>query len=154
MIIEDTVMLYSVAEFQTMLDAMIQPLESPTVAPQTWQEVIEIFQEMEQGFFASSSGPDGQVWAPLRPYTVKKKGHAIILRETWDLMAGLVGVNPTSIRETTGTTLEFGTERAWAWLHQDGGRRVPQRMMVGATEEAIESVLDTIADAAVRMMFN
>jgi phage gpG-like protein len=68
-------------------------------------------------------------------------------------MGGLIGVNATSVREFGQTTLEFGTQRPWAWIHQDGGRRIPQRMMVGATDEAIDEVLDVIADAAVRMMF-
>jgi hypothetical protein len=152
-IIEDTMTLRSIDEFRAMLDGMLNAIRTPSVAPQSWQQVVDVLQDMERGFFASSAGPDGQPWAPLRPYTVQKKGHAIILRETWELMDSLTKVNESSIREFGQATLEFGTQRAWAWLHQDGGRKVPQRMMVGATDEAVDKVLDIIADAAVRMMF-
>lgn len=161
MIAEDTLTLNSFDELEAMLADMAKPIEQPKIDQPTWQSVIEILQEMERGFFASSSGPDGEPWAQLSPATVKKKGHSIILRETYELMAGLTGHSGTSVRETTPTMLEFGTSRDWAWVHQAGSERVtasgrqwiPQRMMVGLTEESINDVLDVVADAAVMMMF-
>lgn len=153
MITEDTLVLNSFDEFVTMSFNMVKPVQEPKIQQPTWQSVINILQEMEQGFFASSSGPDGEAWAPLKPYTVKKKGHDIILRETYELEKGLTGQSATSVRETNPTMLEFGTSRDWAWVHQDGSGRIPQRMMVGMTEESINDVLDVVADAAVMMMF-
>lgn len=153
MITEDTLVLNSFDEFVTMLNDMVKPVQEPKIQQPTWQSVINILQEMEQGFFASSAGPDGEAWAPLKPYTVKKKGHDIILRETYELEKGLTGQSATSVRETNPTMLEFGTSRDWAWVHQDGSGRIPQRMMVGMTEESINDVLDVVADAAVMMMF-
>lgn len=153
MITEDTLVLNSFDEFVTMLNDMVKPVQEPKIQQPTWQSVINILQEMEQGFFASSAGPDGEAWAPLKPYTVKKKGHDIILRETYELEKGLTGQSATSVRETNPTMLEFGTSRDWAWVHQDGSGRIPQRMMVGMTEESINDVLEVVADAAVMMMF-
>lgn len=153
MITEDTLVLNSFDEFVTMSFNMVKPVQEPKIQQPTWQSVINILQEMEQGFFASSAGPDGEAWAPLKPYTVKKKGHDIILRETYELEKGLTGQSATSVRETNPTMLEFGTSRDWAWVHQDGSGRIPQRMMVGMTEESINDVLDVVADAAVMMMF-
>lgn len=153
MITEDTLVLNSFDEFVTMSFNMVKPVQEPKIQQPTWQSVINILQEMEQGFFASSAGPDGEAWAPLKPYTVKKKGHDIILRETYELEKGLTGQSATSVRETNPTMLEFGTSRDWAWVHQDGSGRIPQRMMVGMTEESINDVLEVVADAAVMMMF-
>ena len=153
MIVEDSIQLGSFQEFIGMLQGMINHVAQPQIEVATWESVINVLQEMERGFFASSVGPDGQAWAPLKPYTVQKKGHAIILRETYELMAGLTGNSATSVRDMSQTSLEFGTSREWAWVHQNGAGRIPQRMMVGMTEESIDSVLNLVADAAVQMMF-
>lgn len=153
MIAEDTLILNSFDELSAMIADMVKPIQEPKIDQPTWQSVIDILQEMERGFFASSSGPDGQAWAPLSPVTVKKKGHSIILRESYEMMAGLTGTSATSVRETNPTMLEFGTSRNWAWVHQEGSSRIPQRMMVGMTDEGTDDVLEVVADAAVRMMF-
>jgi len=152
-LVEDAVQLPSMDAFVSMLNEMVAPLRDPVFDSQEWQEVIDVLQEMERGFFASSAGPDGEPWAPLRPYTVKKKGHGIILRETYELEASLIGVSATSVRNIDGKNLEFGTNRPWAWVHQDGQGRIPQRMMVGVSDEGMQDVLDVVADAAVMMMF-
>jgi len=138
---------------ESMLDDMMQPVIRPKMATSDWQTVIGILQEMERGYFASSAGPDGQPWAPNRPRTVQKKGHGIILRETWELQNSLTGTNDKSIREIQPTMLEFGTNRPWAWLHQEGGRKVPQRQFIGMNDAAIDDVVNVVADAAVRLMF-
>jgi len=36
--------------------------------------------ELHKSYFDSSSGPDGQAWAPNAPSTVKQKGHSVVLR--------------------------------------------------------------------------
>jgi phage gpG-like protein len=152
-LIQDSVDLKSFEAFASMLEDMAAPLRDPVLSVPTWQSVIDVLQEMERGFFASSAGPNGEPWAPLKPYTVKKKGHGIILRETYELESSLIGVSGTSIREIQPKQLEFGTNRAWAWKHQEGFGRIPQRMFLGMTDEATEEVVDIVADAAVRMMF-
>lgn len=152
-LIEESIELTSFDAFIDMLNKMVQPLANPALSVQTWQEVIDVLQEMERGFFASSAGPDGAPWAPNRPYTVKKKGHGIILRETYELEASLIGVSKTSIRNIGTNNIEFGTNRAWSWKHQEGFGKIPQRMFLGMTDDATDEVVDIVADAAVQMMF-
>jgi phage gpG-like protein len=155
MIAEDSMTLGSIQEFIDMLQRMVEPIRTPAIDGETWQAVTDILQEMERGYFASSAGPDGTPWAPLKPYTVQKKGHATILRETWELMNSLTGQSATSVRNQTLISLEFGTNRPWAWVHQNGDQRgrIPPRPFIGMTEDATKEVVDTVADAAVRMMF-
>jgi hypothetical protein len=152
-LIDDSIEVPSYEAFIDMLNEMVAPLKNPVFTIQTWQEVIDVLQEMERGYFASSAGPNGDPWAPNRPYTVKKKGHGIILRETYELEASLIGNNGASVRKIEPTKLEFGTERAWAWKHQEGSGRIPQRMFIGMNDQGMEDVLDVVADAAVMMMF-
>lgn len=153
MIAQDSRTLGSFQELVTMLEDMVRPLEQPQIKQPTWESVINILQEMEQGFFASSSGPDGSPWAPNRPYTQQKKGHGIILRETFELENSLTKTSATSIRNIQPTSLDFGTNRPWAWIHQEGAGKIPQRMFIGMTEDSLTDVLDVVADAAVQMMF-
>lgn len=152
-LISDSLELDSFAAFNAMLNDMIQPLATPTLESQTWQEVIDVLQEMERGYFASSAGPSGEPWAPNAPLTILKKGHGIVLRETYELEASLTGASATSIRKIGSDNLEFGTSREWAWVHQEGGGKIPQREFLGMNEDSMKDVLDIVADAAVEMMF-
>lgn len=153
MIVQDQITLRSFDALESLLLDMIKPLENPRMEQATWESVVSVLQEMEAGYFASSSGPDGSPWAPLKPYTVQKKGHAIILRETYELMNGLTKNSATSIVNMQPTQLEFGTNRAWAWIHQDGQGKIPARPFIGMNEQGMTDVMDVVADAAVRMMF-
>lgn len=152
-LIEDAIELPTFAAFVDMMNEMVAPLKNPVFTVQMWQQVIDVLQEMERGYFASSAGPDGEPWAPNRPFTVKKKGHGIILRETYEMEASLIGVSGTSVRKISGSNLEFGTNRAWAWKHQEGYGRIPQRMFIGMNDQGMKDVMDIAADAAVMMMF-
>lgn len=153
MLLQDSVELDSFDAIGTMVDGMTKPLEIPTLESAKWQDVIDALQEMEAGFFASSAGPSGAPWAPLAPYTVKKKNSTIILRETDELIGSLSATNGSSIRKINADSIDFGTNRAWAWVHQDGGSKIPQREFLGISDEGMTDVLDIVADAAVEMMF-
>lgn len=152
-LVSDSVEVKSVGEFIDLLNQMVQPIMNPTISSQTWQEVIDVLQEMERGYFASSAGPSGEAWAPLSPVTIKKKGHGIILRDTYELEASLIGESGSSVRNKTDKTLEFGTSREWAWAHQNGSGKIPQREFLGINDDGMQDVLDVVADAAVMMMF-
>jgi phage gpG-like protein len=151
-LISDSLELDSFAAFNAMLNDMIQPLATPTLQAQTWQDVIDVLQEMERGYFASSAGPSGEPWAPNAPLTILKKGHGIVLRDTYELESSLTGSSGTSIRKIASDSLEFGTSREWAWTHQNG-EGIVQREFLGMNEDSMKDVLDIVADAAVEMMF-
>lgn len=153
--IRDEVTVRSFAEAATRINQMLAPLRTPDLSASEWQAVIELLQEMEAGYFASSAGPDGTPWAENRPRTVQKKGHGIILRETWEMMESLVGFNESSIREIGQGTLEYGTSREWSWVHQNGSDdgKIPQREFLGMNDSASDDLAELVANAAIRMMF-
>ncbi len=162
MIVQDQITLPSFDALESLLLDMIKPLENPRMEQATWESVVSVLQEMEAGYFASSSGPDGSAWAPLSYYTRVKKGHAVILRETWELEKSVTKTgSASSVMISDGSHLEFGTNREWAWVHQDGSEKqnkegksaIPARPFIGMNEQGMTDVMDVVADAAVKMMF-
>jgi phage gpG-like protein len=150
----DTVTVNSFEEFARMMDRMLDPLRNPQFAPSNWQSVVEYLQELHLQYFDMEAGPDGP-WAPLAPYTVAKKGHAVILFEESLLKDSLTQDSAQhSIRQTQPAELLFGTSRPWAWVHQFGSGKIPQRQHTGLTEETVDDVAGAVADELVAMMFS
>ncbi len=120
--IEDTVETDSIDDIIALVDRMIQPIIAPQMTSTRWQEFIDYFQEMERRIFADESSPDGEPWEELKPETIRRKGHDIILIELQLLIDSMTDSGAThAIRETSDTELFFGTNREWAWTR--GGRR-------------------------------
>lgn len=153
MIVLDSIQLNSIDDFVFMIEEMTEPAIDPVLNDQEWTEVVELLQEMERGYFAASAGPDGVPWVPLRPYTIRRKGHATILRETWELLDSLTGHTANTVLTTTPISLEFGTQREWAWWHQHGTARMPPRPFIGMSDDGLDRVVGSIADSIVRQMF-
>lgn len=59
--------------------------------------------------------PDGTPWAPLSPRTLARKKGNKILRESGALL-------DTLRHQVTDDGLEFGTDRPYGAIHQDGGK--------------------------------
>lgn len=138
-----------------LVHGMCEQLAEPTFERERWQETVEVLERMHESYFASSSGPDGQPWAPLAASTVAKKGHAKILIETRRLQESLASSGHVdAVREASEDFMLFGTRREWAWIHQRGSRRIPQRMHTGILAGGIDGVVDTMADACVTIMFD
>lgn len=139
---------------------MFRRLEDPTFEREQWQTTVEVLEEMHQQYFASSTSPDGEAWAPLAPSTVAAKGNAKILIDTQALFQSLTDSGATdAIRETDPEFLLFGTRREWAWVHMFGidkpGRpRLPARVHTGISDDGVDRILDVVADASVEVMFS
>ena len=134
---------------------MCEQLAEPQFERERWQETVEVLEAMHEAYFASSSGPDGQPWQPLAASTVAKKGHAKILVETRRLQESLASSGHVdAVRDLDQDFMLFGTRREWAWIHQQGGRRIPQRMHTGISEGGVDNVVSTMADACVTIMFD
>lgn len=159
--IADSLELGTFQDVSTMIQAMVAAVAAPELDDDTWDKLFGILQEMERGYFAASAGPDGTPWLPLRPLTIAKKGHSIILRETYELEKSLVSVNASSIRINNGDKGWFGTNREWSWVHQEGSEKlnkqgtplIPQRMFLGMNEDATDKIVDLVADNLVEQMF-
>lgn len=139
---------------------MFKRLEDPAFQREQWQTTVEVLEEMHQQYFASSTSPDGEAWAPLAASTVAAKGNAKILIDTQALFQSLTDSGAgDAIRETDPEFLLFGTRREWAWVHMFGidkpGRpRLPARVHTGISDAGVDRILDVVADASVEVMFS
>src|SRR5690606_24814904 len=54
---------------------------------------LRSLEQLHAGFFREQRAPNDDPWAPLRPATVKRKGHSVILQDQRRLIASLT--NPS-----------------------------------------------------------
>lgn len=115
-------------------------------------DVIGVLEQDHEQRFAAAVSPEGEPWPELRPSTIAKKGHAVILREHDYLIDSETSSSaPHAIREIVDNgeqkELHFGTSRPFAGVHQHGSDdgRIPQRKHLGASEAAKEQIKHIIA---------
>jgi len=122
---------------------------------QQWLGTIQYLEEKHYGYFRNESSPTGEEWAPLSEVTIKRKGHNRRLYETGDLIDSVMDSSAEhAIRNTDSFTLEFGTNRPWAAIHQEGSAdgRIPQREFLGLDDQSLEEVQEIMADALEHMI--
>ena len=122
-----------------------------------YSETLDAFQPtiaaQEAEMFSSQRDSNGSPWAPLKPSTVKRKGHSRILFESGALMASLVTVGgPGNINAVSERGLLYGTDIEYAIFHQDGTSKMPARPPVGLSEETLTKLCDRIADKTVEIL--
>lgn len=142
------------AQLERLIRGMFGQVENPALQPQQWQATVSVLQELHQEHFVNQSAPQGEKWPALKPYTIAKKGHSVILIETSDLVASLS--DPThhyAVRQYENQQLTFGTRRPHAATHQYGSGDIPQREHVGLGDNQLTFVQEVMADTAVEMMF-
>lgn len=150
--ISDRITLDSIDAFNRMLERMTDTVRRPNFRTPDWQPIIDWLQETHLHYFSTETGPNGP-WEPLKPYTVAKKGHNIILFESSLLKDSLSQEGAQhAIRRTEPAQLIFGTDRPWAWTHQEGTKKIPQREHTGLNNDTLDDMASLVADAAVRMM--
>lgn len=121
------------------------------------RETLDSFQgtlaEQHAEMFSGEHDSNGVPWEPLRPSTVARKGHSQILFESGDLQASLVDLGgPGHIGETNDRWMTFGTDVPYATFHQEGTSKFPARPPVGVSEENVDKLVNSIADATVENM--
>lgn len=115
---------------------------------ENWRGTIEYLESKHLEYFESETSPAGEQWAPLSAVTITAKGHATKLIESGEMVESVANSGaPSAIRRTNQVSLEFGTSREFAGVHQEGSDKVPQREFVGADEQAMDEIGEIIADA-------
>lgn len=105
------------------------------------------------GRFAGGHDPDGAPWPPLKPATVKRKGHAKILIDRGDLAAAMTSASaPGAIRDIGPRSLEHGEDLPHGWPHQSGTATLPQRAFAGVSEQDADHIAELVADEAVKQV--
>jgi phage virion morphogenesis protein len=91
-----------------------------------FREIGEYLIESHQERFRLEVAPDGELWEPLNPNTIAKKGNDRILRDSGTLA-------DTLAYQISGDQLEFGTNREYAATHQFGREAdgIPARPFLG-----------------------
>lgn len=105
-----------------------------------------------QRFFSEGRDANGQAWRPLRPSTIKRKGHGIILVETERLMNSLTRSGGDAIRAHNARGAVFGTRVPYSIYHQLGTAILPQRAPVGVEKATQDDMVTNVADHAVRAL--
>jgi hypothetical protein len=89
---------------------------------------------VEAKLFYSQGRRGGGSWKQLAPSTVRQKGSSAILIDTQDLLRSLSRPGAEyQILDFTEDSFELGTDRPWAYTHQEG-RGVPKREFLQFTE--------------------
>lgn len=94
--------------------------------------------------FASERGPDGQVWTPLKPATVRERrrkgyGAGPILERSGDLLSRILA-------DWDDSTAVAGTNVVYAATHHFGDpeRGIPARPFLGVSADTRDVVIDAI----------
>lgn len=140
------------------LDLTLEICDKPQVKGPLQEWMKEAKQELGKHIEAQTS-PDGTPYVPLKPKTVKRKGHSTALFETGALIASVVGSGSGHIEEATDSTARLGTGhekngKPIALFMQEGTRKrgkqvIPPRPFIAATDTMADHAADLIADGLI-----
>ena len=119
------------------------------------EDEVNNLMDEHQTYFDQEESPAGVPWADLKPATVNRKGHSMILFETGkleDSLASRTSDTVVDFIDTAVQTLIFGTSVEYAHFHMEGNDYRPARPMVGINESYVEALLERIADTTVAKM--
>lgn len=140
-------------EVDAIVSSVLRDVESSFRTADTngiWREVDAMFKEDHRGYFQSESGPDGELWKPLKPETVQRKGHDVKLRQTDDMRRSLTLETQDSVRqlltEGSAETYVWGTSNWKSQFHQFGTSHIPIREHVGINDKRTDWLANVIAD--------
>lgn len=142
----------SFPEFGGILLDVEQRVVNADYQPELADAAVQIA-DYEAGMFAGEFDSNGESWAPLKPSTIKRKGHDRILIESGALRESLVHVGgPGNITEVMPRGMLFGADVEYAIFHQQGTSRMPSRPPVGMSEETLDKLVNSVADGTVERM--
>lgn len=102
--------------------------------------------------FHTETAPNRTPWRPLAESTVRRKGHRTILVESTRLRRSLTTPSGDQHVEVSSRELVFGTKVPYAAFHQQGTARMPARPPVGMTEQSVDSLAETVANATMEKL--
>jgi len=127
--VTQTIHLDSIDELQDLYDGVAEDFRDIDYQPWMSDELNRLA-DLHRAFFNSSSGPDGALWKPNAPSTIRQKGHSTILR-------GVRGAKPP--RKTRKGGLKYRRSR---WI---GGYRLATSLSakgVGSAGDAVREAID------------
>lgn len=150
---------YVILDFEGSVAQVARNLElSAEAAINTGPVFSLIYEDMlrvEKAIFSSQGRRGGGSWKRLKPDTIKRKGHNVILVDQGNLKQSLTEPGaPYQILNMTKTTIEFGSELATAAIHQRGApsRNIPPRPMISFTNRDIGRWSNLLVDHLTRSL--
>ena len=116
---------------------------------------VENLMDEHQSYFDQEESPAGVPWEDLKPATVNRKGHSMILFETGKLEDSLTSRTSDTVVDfidASVQTLIFGTSVEYAHFHMEKSQYRPARPMVGINESYVEALIERIADTTIAKM--
>lgn len=137
------------------------------------RQSADVLRQSHKQGFDSETGPSGKKWEPWHWRRPEASDSHKTLTDTGALQASVIG-GPDHIENIGKDSLEFGTSKEYAGIHQHGGNVVtkigmvgrggvgylppgseivvPKREFVGMNEATVDKVVNTLADAAVEAL--
>lgn len=132
---------HGVAEAVKMLDELGE--RGGDIRPLT-NRIERIFHRSTRSRFEQ----EGPGWPPLAPATRARKarqGQTKMLRATDALFASLTGGGGGTVSKRP-TELRFGSDVSYAFYHEYGTEKMPQRQLVRLTKAEEREIADLVAD--------
>jgi phage gpG-like protein len=131
---------YHIIDFNDSIAHVAERLELSSrdalnVQPAFFRIVEDMF-DIERKIFSSQGRRGGGAWKKLKPDTIRRKGHSLILQKTGTLEHSLtVPGAPYQILNVTDSEIEFGSDMEIAAIHSAGApsRGIPSRPVVKFT---------------------
>lgn len=95
--------------------------------------------------FIRQRDPDGNAWKPLKPATIKRKGHSLILRDSYKMFRGTEMVlqrNRIIIRNKLPYTK----------YHQTGTSKMAQRKFLGFSKRNVEELKKYVSQEVLKRL--
>lgn len=147
---------FTVQEFESWWNSLVGVMQDTQFVDDLGEQMDRL-EKQHSGYFATGQGPSGDAWGPNAPSTVKRKGHANVLIDTKRLRDSLTsrrgdGAIREIVSEPPNSGLSFGTSVEYSIYHQAGTSSLPKREHVGTTDEALQPLLDDVADSVVEAL--
>jgi phage gpG-like protein len=156
-----TAILDSPEQLQSVFDDVADSFGEVRYSPFLKRELVNL-ESLHAVYFAATTSPAGEAWAPLAPSTIKRKGHSQILRDTGRLIKSLATKSADSVRDVVDeganrSGLAFGTSVPYSIFHDKATAKRPARRHVGfsdnylqgATERAATHTIEGLKNASV-----
>ena len=150
-----TIYLDDMKEIQGVYDGLSEQLNTLDLSEMLEKKLRELIEE-HQEHFDTETDSSGKGWKPLKPSTIARKGHEMILFETGRLEDSLTERGSADqildfIKEEFFHGLTFGTGVEYAAFHQNKSGDI-YRPPVGVSELFIEKLENDVSDNVVEAL--
>lgn len=148
-----TVFLNDLSELPRVFDDIANEFKTGDYSQPFKEEIAPELAEQHAEGFAAATDSNGNPWAPLSPFTIRKKGHDTILVDTKSMANSIVSEgHPEHVQTISARELAWGSRDEKLPRHMSGTSRMPARPAVGVTPKTADRIAEIVADATVEIL--